>query len=256
MGKAPPRRPLTRGLDALAKAAGRRPGRSRRVVLGRPSAALGKDEILIAVADAGSIALTLVKRAARPPAGASSEEARLDLIARRIAEIDMLAGELAAPIGPVTASPPLSEPEERRLRAGGLDASPLKPSEAHLLHRAAAEYARLLADSYSVEEAAARLGVNGSRIRQRLTGRPPTLYGIKLGRAWRVPKLQFEGRRLVPGLETVLRRLPARLHPVAFHRWLTTPSPDLVAGERPVSPLDWLRTGGAPDAAARLAATL
>jgi hypothetical protein len=261
MRRAPQRRPLTKGLDVLAKAAGYAAGRgatrSRRIVLGRPSAALGKDEILIAVADATSIALTLVKVPGRLARGGRADDARLDEMARRIAEIDMVAGEITGPPGTAAgAPPPLTKEEERLLRAGKLEPRPLGPGEAPLLHRATAEYARLLADSYSVEEAAAVLGVNGSRIRQRLTATPISLYGIKLGKAWRIPKFQFHGRRLVPGLEAVLSRIPANLHPVALYRWLTSPSVDLTADEKPISPLDWLRIGNPPDTVADLAASL
>ena len=250
MKKSSRRRPLTRGLDVLARAAGRR---RRPIVLGMPSAALGKDEILIAVADATSIALARVKLPVRPAAEAPQ---RLDDIARRIAEIDLVAGELTAPGSPAGPPQPLTDQEERRLRAGRLEPAPLATGEAHLLHRATAEYARLLTDSYSVEEAAAVLGVNGSRVRQRLTARPRTLFGLKIGKSWRIPKFQFHGRRLIPGLEAVLPRLPASLHPVAVYRWLTSPSPDLVVGDKAISPLDWLRVGNAPDPVARMAASL
>lgn len=257
MKKSPDRRPLTKGLDVLARAAGRGARRRRGIVLGMPSQALAKDEILIAVADATSIALTRVKVRVRTAAGSHADEQRLDEVARRIAEIDMVAGELTGPAGGrAGAPPPLTDQEERLLRAGKLEPGPLAPGETYLLHRATAEYARLLTDSYSVEEAAAVLGVNGSRIRQRLTATPRTLFGIKLGKAWRIPKFQFHGRRLIPGLEVVLPQIPASLHSVAVHRWLTSPSPDLVAGAKPISPLDWLRIGNAPGTVADMAVSL
>ena len=260
MPKSPRRRPLTKGLDALARAAGRAAARgatrSRRIVLARPSATLGKDEVLIAVADASSIALTLVKVPPRPSGGAPADEAQLEEVARRLAEIDLVAGELVEPATRRATAPALTDQEERVLRAGRLDPRPLAPGERHLLHRATAEYARLLTDSYSVEEAAAALGVNGSRIRQRLTATSRTLFGIKLGKTWRIPKFQFHGRRLVPGLETVLARIPPGVHPVAVYRWLTSPTPDLAEGDKAIAPLDWLRIGNAPEAVAEMAAGL
>src|SRR5262249_57747485 len=138
-------------------------------------------------------------------------------VAGRRAGIGGVAGELAEPDAGRATAPALTEQEERVLRAGKLDPRPLAPGETHLLHRATAEYARLLTDSYSVEEAASALGVNGSRIRQRLTATPRTLFGIKLGKTWRIPKFQFHGRRLVPGLELVLARIPAAVHPPPPH---------------------------------------
>ena len=142
------------------------------------------------------------------------------------------------------------------LASGGLDTSPLRAGEGEPLTETALEYARLLQSSLSVEQAAKLLGVNPSRVRQRLTGHPRTLYGIKEGKAWRVPRFQFAGRKAVPGVAAVIGALPPDLHPVAVRRWLTTPHPDLRvdAGEaRPVAPLEWLRTGRAPEVVADLA---
>src|SRR5439155_19546177 len=119
-----------------------------------------------------------------------------------------------------------------------------------------AEYADLLRDSYSAEQAARILSVNPSRIRQRLTATPRTLYGIKHGKSWRIPRFQFRQRRLVPGIEMVVSRLAENLHPVAVHRWFTCPNQDLTVAERPVSPLQWLQSGNPPRAVADLAAEL
>lgn len=255
-------RPLTEGIDALAKAADRTSGRGAArgasFVLGKRSGALANDEVLIAVADATSLALKLVKIPARPGAAVRATNTQLEELARRIAEIDVVATEIARTAGRATAAPPpLTEHEERLLREGGLDPRPLGPSETPVLYRATAEYATLLNDSYTVGQAAALLGVNTSRIRQRLIGEPRTVYGIKFGKGWRIPRFQFQGRRLVPGIETVVPRIPANLHPVAVHRWFTSPHQDLTsAGQTPISPLDWLRIGNPPGVVADLAAGL
>jgi hypothetical protein len=261
--------PLTRGIDALARAAGRGKARLRRAavrgskasgfVLLEPPSALAAGELLIAVADAGSVVLQRVKvPASRLPAAAEGTPAKLAEIARRLAEIELIAAEIAQPAGGATAPPPpLTEAEERLLREAGLDPRPLALGEAHPVHRATAEYARLLHDSYTAEDAADLLGVNASRIRQRLTGAPRTLYGIKAGRGWRIPKFQFHGRRLVPGIERAMERLAPDLHPVAVYRWFTSPNSDLTRdGDTPMSPLDWLRVGNPPDSVAELAAGL
>ena len=152
---------------------------------------------------------------------------------------------------------PLTDAEDRLLRDAELAPGPLVAAEAQGLHRTTAEYARLLHDSYTVERTARLLTVNTSRIRQRLTGRPRTLYGIKVGKSWRVPTFQFQGRRLIPGIERVVARLAADLHPVAVYRWFTSPTPDLTfENDTSLSPLDWLRSGHPPEAAAELAAEL
>ena len=48
-------------------------------------------------------------------------------------------------------------------------------------------------------------------------------------------------------LEAWLPVLPADLHPLSVAGFLTTPQPDLRIGGRPVSPLEWLRSGGDVD---------
>ena len=72
--------------------------------------------------------------------------------------------------------------------------------------REAAAFAELQASSLRVEQAAERLHVNASRIRQRLA--EGSLYGFKDAHAWLVPTFQFQGEGLVAGLDRVLKRLP------------------------------------------------
>jgi hypothetical protein len=257
MKKLPAGRTLDAGIDVLAraaeKAAARGVAKGAGFVLQRPlkAKALTGGQVLIAVADATSVALKVVAVAAKSGAGP------LEDLARRVAEIDFLAGEIAPQPRPTIDPPALTEEEESILRRGGLHPGPLRQDERRFLYRGTVEYADLLRDSYSVEQAARVLGVNGSRIRQRLIGTPRTLYGLKLGKAWRIPRFQFQARHLVPGIEAVLARLPSNLHPVAVYRWFTSPNQDLtVADERRVSPLDWLRSGNPPEAVADLAAAL
>ena len=247
-------RPLTQGINALARAVRRPRARRRRhgavVLLPARASALARDEVLIAIADGDTVALRRLKIPTRPaPAGLADA-------ARRLAEIELVAAALSHRDAPVPPAP-LTGAEERLLAAGGLDAAPLRADEAHLVYRGAAEFAGLLADAYTVEDVARLLSVNTSRVRQRLTGTPHTLYGIKTEKGWRIPRFQFHGRRLVPGIERVIARLAPDVHPVAVYRWITAPSPDLTsAGDRRLSPLDWLRLGNAPDVAAALAAEL
>jgi hypothetical protein len=255
---------LTKGITRLARTArppgkrsarrGGAPGRS--FVLAKPSPALAADEVLIAVADASSVALQRVKIPG-PPSGTTPGASKVSEIARRIAEIELIASELARAAPGPTPPAPLADAEDRLLRVAELAPGPLVAAEAQGLHRTTAEYARLLHDSYTVERTARLLAVNTSRIRQRLTGRPRTLYGIKVGKSWRVPTFQFQGRRLIPAIERVVARLAADLHPVAVYRWFTSPTPDLTfENDTSLSPLDWLRSGHPPETAAELAAEL
>lgn len=259
-------RPLIQGINALARAVakprlrkraarGGAAGGSTTLVLHERAEALASDEVLIAIADADSVALRRVKIPARRPAAPSTRSSTAAQVARRLAEIELVASEMAQ-ARPGAVGTALTDSEQRFVREGGLDSRPLRPSEAHLLHRASAEYARLLKDSYTVEEVARLLAVNTSRIRQRLTGTPRTLYGIKADRGWRVPLFQFHGGRLVPGIERVTGQIPPDVHPLAAHRWFTSPHPDLTFDDRSISPLDWLRLGNPAEVVAKLAADL
>ena len=150
----------------------------------------------------------------------------------------------------------LSAADQEVLARGGFDLDPLPLDAAHPIVRSAAAYTALLGSSLSVAEAAARLRVDGSRVRQRLAER--TLYGIKQPSGWRLPLFQFADAGLVPGIDRVLPHLAPGLHPLTVVGWLTTPTPDLPYGEdeQPVTPLAWLAAGREPAAVAELAGHL
>lgn len=133
------------------------------------------------------------------------------------------------------------------LTRGGFDLAPLAASLDDPLARTAAEYSALVVTSLPVPQVARLLGVDASRVRQRLAKR--TLYGLKLRDGWHLPSFQFDerrGGRLLPGIEQVLPVLDPALHPVAVYRWFTKPNPDLLLDDTAVSPRDWLRGGGDP----------
>ncbi len=148
--------------------------------------------------------------------------------------------------------------EERVLREGGLDLSERSPDAQDPITRGKAEYRRLLSTALSTATAAKRLRVNESRIRQRLTAEPPTLYGVRVGRAWKLPRFQFTKDGVVPGFEQVLAQVPRDVHPLSFATWLTTPNPDLIAekSQKELSPHDWLMLGNEPSEVAALASDL
>lgn len=144
--------------------------------------------------------------------------------------------------------PDLTEAEAAVLRSGGFVLEPSELGSEDPLTQTVAELAALLQESLPTSEAAARLGVDPSRIRQRLTSSPPSLYGIRLESGWVVPTFQMEGNKLLEGIAEVVARLDPELHPVAVFRWFHLPSPDLTLerkGEEPLvlSPRDWLRMG-------------
>jgi hypothetical protein len=150
----------------------------------------------------------------------------------------------------------LTAPEAAALARGGV--SPASEDEARtVVALAAAAHERLRATAVSVDEAARRLDVNASRIRQRLA--EGSLYGLKDAGAWLLPAFQFGDGGLVPGIDVVLRRIPEDIGPQAVARWFATPNPDLHTrddAERPLTPLQWLQAGNPPAPAAELAAAL
>ena len=169
--------------------------------------------------------------------------------------------ELRGRLGPRIDEPgsQVSERERRLLEAGGFDLGPRRRRDPDPMTESAAKYAALLADSDDVGEAAERLGVTRARIRQRALER--SLLAIREGDEWRFPRAQFGEPRdgstaPIRGLPAVSLAVPPDLHPVATWRFLTEPNADLELEGRPVSPLDWLRSGGAPDPVVAIAREL
>jgi excisionase family DNA binding protein len=148
----------------------------------------------------------------------------------------------------------LSATEAEVLGRGGFSLKPARRGEARPLSKTVAAYVAMMDDALSVAEAAKRLRVDQSRIRQLLSN--GSLYGLKVKGEWRLPRFQFTTRGLVPGVEQVLRALPDDLHPVEVLTWLGSPDPDLEVGERSLSPLEWLRSGGDPERASAVARDL
>ncbi len=143
------------------------------------------------------------------------------------------------------------------LRAGA-DFSPLAAERPDPVDVTRALFVALLADSDTPEVVAARLARDISRVRQRVRER--TLWALAADTGVRLPRVQFDDDGSeIAGMGSVLRALPGDLHPVAVFRWLTTPVADLTAPDEddvPLSPRDWLRSGGGPDAATEIARDL
>lgn len=147
-----------------------------------------------------------------------------------------------------------SAAEVAALERGGFDLRPPGRAGQAVLARTAAEYVAMLEDALSVAQAANRLRVDQSRIRQLLSN--GSLYGVKVRGEWRLPTFQFTPQGTVPGIQESLRALPGDLHPIAVLEWFRNPDPDLEIEDEPVSPLDWLRSGGDPARVSAIAADL
>lgn len=163
----------------------------------------------------------------------------------------------------------------RHLPASRPWAATLTETEAHLLDDAdftedreafvaagaeiAGHAAHLAVTAFTAEEVATGLGIGASRVRQkRLAGE---LWAIADGQSWVFPVLQFETgdnggpTRQVRGMDQVFKALPSDLHPVAVAGFLRTPQPELFH-DRPMAPIEWLRSGGDIDRAVAAAAAV
>jgi hypothetical protein len=206
---------------------------------------LEADEILIAFAEGNSVTVRIVRRK-----GATLSS---DILMRAV---EAISGILRRAPNYTSGVPPLTAADEAVLAEGDPEAD--KRGASDPVADTAVAYGQLVATSLDSEAAAKRLGVQPSRVRQRVGGDEPTLYAFKYGGSWRIPEFEFEGRALIPGLEVVVPRLPRSLNPVAVFKWFTIPNSDLVDENETTSfsPRDWLRQGRPPEAVAELAALL
>jgi hypothetical protein len=196
-----------------------------------PRSAVARSQLAVVLDDAGIDEDRFARAAARAIEELRAPEARIDDPASQLSGGDV-----------------------ERLRVGGLDLAPRRRREPDPVGDAAARYAAILADSEDVGAVAQRLGVTRARVRQRASER--TLLAIREGDEWRFPRAQFADGAPVRGLPAVSLALPVDLHPVAVWSFLNDPSPDLTVDDRPSSPLDWLRSGGSPEAVAAMAREL
>jgi excisionase family DNA binding protein len=137
--------------------------------------------------------------------------------------------------------------------AGGFDLRERSHQGSGPLERTMAEYVAMIADGLSVRDAARLLAVSRATVLRRLHRR--SLYGVRLRGVWLLPKFQFDGDRVVPGLDDILPTINPETHPVAVSRFFVAPQCDLVVAEMqgPASPREWLLMGHPPARVAALA---
>ena len=108
--------------------------------------------------------------------------------------------------------------------------------------------------SLTTQQVGSQLGVNSSRIRQRLE--EGSLWGFKARGQWRVPSFQLRNGKLLRGVEEVNRSLRHGMDPVVVDGFFHNTNVDLVVGDVNVTPIEWLAAGGDSAPVARIAATL
>lgn len=147
----------------------------------------------------------------------------------------------------------MTDEQRSILRRGGFHGAEVDPGP---LMKTEHAHGELLSTALTVAQAARRLRVTEGRVRQRLTARPPELYGLHQGNQWLLPAFQFTRGGLVPGIGQVVAALPTTLHPVAVSHWLSADNPELEISGKLVSPLGWLSAGGSPQRVVELAENL
>jgi hypothetical protein len=144
---------------------------------------------------------------------------------------------------PEDAEVEFSTDERAALGRSGASFAPLPAGTIDPVERTRLAFGALLLDSDSADEAAAHLDRDVSRIRQRIRDR--SLWGLGSETGSRLPRVQFDDDGSeIRGIGRVLQAMPADYHPIAVLRWLTRPHHDLLIDDVPVSPRDWLRSGG------------
>lgn len=148
----------------------------------------------------------------------------------------------------------LSKAELEALEHAGLSTKPwVGDAAADPLTTTIVDYMALIETGLSTAQAATMLDVDVSRIRQRI--REHSLFGVEYEGGWRLPRFQFERKKVLPGLAVVLAALPAELNALDVATWFLESNLDLEADEEggPMSPRAWLLHGGSPITVARLA---
>jgi hypothetical protein len=108
---------------------------------------------------------------------------------------------------------------------------------------AVAATSNLLGQTLGIDEVANRLGVDRSRISHRISA--AALYSLTApgtARRRRIPAWQLTADGLLPGLDDVVKAIPANAHPLDVAALMTTPQAEL--GDR--TPVEHLVGGGAP----------
>ncbi|HET6502629.1 MAG TPA: DNA-binding protein [Amycolatopsis sp.] len=172
------------------------------------------------------------------------------------AEFLGLVEDVASRLSPQDPDPShyFSPRQRAALTEAGLDLTPRTGHEPDARARTVAAQAVLTESALSAAEAARFLGIDPSRVRHKLAHR--RLTGWKEAGGWRLPAWQFTPAGLLPGLEIVLSVLPADQPPLVVASFMTTRQDDLVLGDAPVTPREWLLAGGTPTPVAALAAVL
>jgi len=186
-----------------------------------------------------------------PEPGAEELQRMFRASARALLRNQALRGVSSEAVQPAAA---LSKAELDALHAVGLTTEPWpadRPDDP--LAQSIVDFIALVETSLTAARAARLLGVDVSRIRQRLRER--SLFGVEYEGEWQLPRFQFERRKVLPGLAQVLAALPEEVNALDVAEWFLSANPDLELEDeaQPLSPRAWLLRGLPPERVAALA---
>lgn len=184
-------------------------------------------------------------------------ESRLERTAARygLAAEALLASLEESAVDLTDESAGIPEAELQALGEAGisLEGSPADPSGAAQVALGHARFQRFRDEALTAAQAASRLGVSDSRVRQLISS--GEVFTIPNSDGHLLPAWQFAGGRLVPGLPDLLKAVDD-VHPLTLASFMTLPDVDLEVDGQPVSPVEWLLGGGDVETVTDLAAGL
>lgn len=150
----------------------------------------------------------------------------------------------------------LDHDENAALMAAGI-AAPDQQALARTAIKTASHSAALVLTGLSCAEAAERLGVTDSRIRQRIAERSLLAFRTARSRAFRLPSFQFVADGELPCLSDILKSVRKSVPVSVVVGFFLTPQPDLEDQDgAAMTPVAWLTTGGDAELVAQLASDL
>lgn len=153
-----------------------------------------------------------------------------------------------------SAGTPAAELDVLRAAGVSLDGSPSDPAGAAQVALGVARAQAFRDEALTVADAASTLDLSPGRVRQLVAER--RLLTMSSGDGGHLlPAWQFVAGRFVPGLEHVADAVEG-IHPVTLAGFMNRADADLEVEGTPVSPAEWLISGGDPAAVAELAAGL
>lgn len=193
-------------------------------------------------------------------AGASPASSDLEYVRAAATEFFHRGGEFVPPAA-LAPELTLTDGELDALRRVGLAPGPETRARAERARKESLYvFFSVFKSALPTSTVAAMLGVNASRIRQRIKDR--TLLALSDGGESRLPAIQFHDQRELPGLRLVLPALPAGTSVLEAVSWLATPNADLAGlnaedePREPISPREYLLRTGDGAAVAELATSL